>query len=225
MIRLVDAPTARTAITYSSCLTEIVEPRAMRANIGMELMPTARMTFVVPTPSAAMIATASRKVGRASSTSMQRMMSGIRPAAPEAGDDAERCPRHQREHDGPERHQQRDARSPDQATEHIAPQFIRPQWVRDGRRQELIAEGERIGLYGEMRGASSAMSRKRLIITSPISAARLRRNDRQTGEVATRCRKPARGSAATGVPAAAIGLGTANHSESSGPAGHRRCPR
>ena len=62
-------------------LTDSVELRATRAKSGMEAMPTAMMTFRVPTPSAAIMPIASRKPGMAIRTSTNREISvSVRPA-------------------------------------------------------------------------------------------------------------------------------------------------
>ncbi|MCY1454421.1 hypothetical protein D9M71_714860 [compost metagenome] len=68
------APSVLTASIYSNFLTSIVEPRTIRANIGIEKKPTAIVTLIRLGPSALTIAKASKIPGKASMISKIRLI-------------------------------------------------------------------------------------------------------------------------------------------------------
>ena len=68
------APSARAARTYSVSFSASTVARTIRATVGVPQMPTATVVFTAPGPSAATIAIASNRYGKASRISTPRMI-------------------------------------------------------------------------------------------------------------------------------------------------------
>src|SRR6266542_603393 len=172
-------PSARAAATWSISLTPCTALWVTRAKPGTVLIPTATTTFPMPGPSALTTAMASRNPGNARITSTSRMSASSRPPPFQAATMPTRTPAPAAMRQAPSAIPS-EMRAPYRTRERMSrPSSSRPKtWAHDG----PVSAPSRCCLSasrGASQGPRAAIDTNSATMTSPATAARLRRNRRQ----------------------------------------------
>src|SRR5262249_1438277 len=167
-------PRARAAATCSVSFTACAVPWAIRAKLGMVLTPTAIATLTMPGPRALTTAMASRKPGKASTTSTARMRISSSTPPRSAATSPTVTPAPAATRQAPKA-MPSEMRAPERMRERMSrPSSSRPSpWLHDGPPSDPSSccfSGSR----GATQGPKAAMRRKNSTRARPAMAARLR---------------------------------------------------